>query len=55
VSVILTGYLVPWVASHFSWWLKPASAEGAMLTNASGFALIVAIQAAMVLGFWWIF
>lgn len=55
VSVILTGYLVPWVAGHFGWWLKPASAEGATLTNAQGFALIVAIQAAMVAGFWWIF
>lgn len=52
VSVILTGYLVPWVARRFDWWLQPASAEGALQTNIRGAALIVAILAAMVIGFW---
>ena len=55
VSVILTGFLVPWVAGRFGWWLQPASASGAMWTNVRGAVLIIAVHVAMVIGFWWIF
>ena len=52
---LLTGFLVPWVAGRFGWWLQPASASGAMWTNVRGAVLIMAVHVAMVIGFWWIF
>lgn len=55
VSVTLTGFLVPWVAGRFGWWLSPSPAGGATSTNVRGAALVIAIHVAMVIGFWWIF
>lgn len=55
VSVILTGFLVPWAAGHFGWWLQPASAKDITRTNFLGAALVTAIHVAMVVGFWWFF
>jgi antibiotic biosynthesis monooxygenase (ABM) superfamily enzyme len=55
VSVILTGFLVPWVADRFSWWLKPAAVAGARWTNVWGATLVTSIHLATVVGFWWIF
>ena len=51
VSVGLTGFLVPWVAGHFGWWLRPAPGKE---TRASiqGTVLILAMYAAMVFVFW---
>jgi uncharacterized protein len=55
VSVGLTGFLVPWVAVPFSWWLQPASAKDQVPTNIFGAAVILAIYAAMVVAFWRLF
>jgi len=55
VSVGLTGFLVPWVAGHFGWWLRPASPETAVRTHVLGAALILAMYAAMVFVFWRLF
>jgi antibiotic biosynthesis monooxygenase (ABM) superfamily enzyme len=52
VSVILTGFLVPWVAVRFGWWLQPASARAALRTNIQGATLITVIYALMVVAFW---
>ncbi len=51
VSVGLTGFLVPWAAGHFGWWLKPPPGKE---TQASllGAAVILALYAAMVFVFW---
>lgn len=54
VSVILTGYLVPWVAGRFGWWLKPADDNAAGISM-RGAILIVAMYAAMVLAFRFLF
>ena len=51
VSVALTGYLVPWVAGRFGWWLNPAGAS-ALRINLLGAAIILAIYAVMVIVFW---
>jgi len=47
VSVGLTGFLVPWIAGHFGWWLRPAP-DRRLRLNLLGAALLVAIYAAMV-------
>jgi uncharacterized protein len=52
VSVGLTGFLVPWVAVRFGWWLRPASAATAMRTHIQGAVLITVIYAVMVVAFW---
>lgn len=46
-SVLLTGFLVPWIAGHFGWWLRPAPGKE-FRTNLLGAALISAICVAMV-------
>jgi uncharacterized protein len=50
VSVILTGFLVPWTANHLGWWLHPA--KNVMRTNLLGATLITALYAVMVVVFW---
>ena len=47
VSVVLTGFLVPWIAGHFSWWLRPAP-ERKLQLNLLGGAILLATYAAMV-------
>ena len=47
VSVFLTGFLVPWIAGHFGWWLRPAPGREARI-NLMGAALIAVVYAAMV-------
>lgn len=47
VSVALTGFLVPWVAGRFGWWLQPRPGR-ALRTGLAGAALIGALYAAMV-------
>jgi len=55
VSVGLTGFLVPWVAGRFGWWLRPASPETAVRTHILGAALIMVLYAVMVFVFWRLF
>jgi uncharacterized protein len=55
VSVGLTGFLVPWVAGRFGWWLTPASPATATRIHLLGAALIVAMYAIMVVAFWRLF
>ena len=50
VSGSLTGFLVPWIAPRFGWWLRPAPGREARI-NLMGAALISAVYAAMVLLF----
>jgi antibiotic biosynthesis monooxygenase (ABM) superfamily enzyme len=50
VSVALTGFLVPWIAGHFGWWLRPA-ADRKLRINLRGAAFISAMYAAMVFAF----
>ena len=50
VSVALTGFLVPWVAERFGWWLQPEG-ERTLRTSALGAILILAIYAGMVIVF----
>ena len=47
VSVVLTGFLVPWIAGHFGWWLRPAP-ERKLQRNLLGGAILLATYAAMV-------
>jgi len=54
VSVVLTGFLVPWVANRFGWWLQPAKRQ-AMRTHLLGAGIIVLMYAAMVVVFWRLF
>ena len=51
VSVGLTGFLVPWVAGRFGWWLRPTPGKEVQ-TGLLGAAVILAMYAAMVLVFW---
>jgi len=51
VSVVLTGYLVPRVATRFGWWLQPAN-RSPLRTNVLGAAVILALYAVMVVVFW---
>ncbi len=50
VSVFLTGFLVPWIAGRFGWWLRPAP-DRQVRINLLGAALISAVYAAMVFVF----
>jgi len=54
VSVGLTGFLVPWVANRFGWWLRPSGSQP-LRTHLLGAAIIVALYAAMVVAFWRLF
>jgi len=49
-SVFLTGYLVPWIAGRFGWWLRPAPGRE-LRTNLLGATFISAICVAMVFVF----
>ncbi|MDO8973233.1 antibiotic biosynthesis monooxygenase [Reyranella sp.] len=49
-SVFLTGFLVPWIAGRFGWWLRPAPGRE-LRTNLLGAAFISAICVAMVFVF----
>lgn len=46
-SVFLTGFLVPWIAGHFGWWLRPSPGRE-FRTNLLGATLISVICVAMV-------
>ena len=50
VSVFLTGFLVPWIASRFGWWLRPTPGREVRI-NLLGAAFISAVYAAMVFVF----
>lgn len=50
VSVFLTGFLVPWIAGRFGWWLRPAPGREARI-NLLGAAFISAVYVAMVFVF----
>jgi len=52
VSVVLTGFLVPWVARRFGWWLRPDSARAALRTDLLGAAIIAALYVALVAVFY---
>lgn len=51
-SVGLTGFLVPWVARRFGWWLQPAAGRSALRIHLLGAAIIMALYAIMVAVFW---
>jgi uncharacterized protein len=51
-SVGLTGFMVPWVANKFSWWLAP-SANGVTKPNLLGTGIILALYAAMIIVFYY--
>jgi antibiotic biosynthesis monooxygenase (ABM) superfamily enzyme len=48
VSVGLTGFLVPWVANRFGWWLRPAPGRNALQVHLLGAAAILVLYALMV-------
>lgn len=50
VSVVLTGFMVPWVAGHFRWWLQPAPGRERR-AGLQGAALLLALYLAMILIF----
>jgi hypothetical protein len=50
VSVFLTGFLVPWIAGRFGWWLRPAPGREVRI-NLLGAAFISAVYVAMVFVF----
>ena len=52
VGVTLTGFLVPWVAGRFNWWLRPAAIKSPVRTNVFGAIIILALYAVMVIAFW---
>jgi antibiotic biosynthesis monooxygenase (ABM) superfamily enzyme len=54
VSVVLTGFLVPWVANHFGWWLQPKGPRR-LRTHLLGAGIIIALYAVMVVVFWRLF
>lgn len=47
VSVVLTGFLVPWIAGRFGWWLQPAPGRRLPI-NLLGAAILGTIYAGMV-------
>ena len=49
-SVALTGFMVPWVANHMSWWLAPAT--NVLRANLLGAGLICVIYAISIFVFW---
>ncbi len=52
VSVGLTGFLVPWVANRFGWWLQPAGHRNALAVHFLGAGVILALYATMIFVFW---
>ena len=50
VSVVLTGFLVPWVANHLGWWLHPKGAHRLRI-HLLGASIITALYAVMVVVF----
>ena len=52
-SVLLTGFMVPWVANRMGWWIFPKANR--LQANLLGAALICAIYAASILIFWQFF
>jgi antibiotic biosynthesis monooxygenase (ABM) superfamily enzyme len=54
VSVALTGFLVPWVANYFGWWLHPKGPQP-LRTHLLGAGIIVALYAVLVVVFWRLF
>jgi antibiotic biosynthesis monooxygenase (ABM) superfamily enzyme len=54
VSVTLTGFLVPWIAERFGWWLHPRGPQR-LRTHLFGAAIIAALYAVMVVAFWRLF
>jgi antibiotic biosynthesis monooxygenase (ABM) superfamily enzyme len=54
VSVGLTGFLVPWVANRFGWWLQPVG-KHLLRTHLLGAGIILALYAIMVVVFWRLF
>jgi uncharacterized protein len=55
VSVGLTGYLVPWVAMRFNWWLRPSLTKSPVRTHIFGALIVLALYAVMVIVFWRLF
>jgi uncharacterized protein len=49
-SVLLTGFMVPWVANHMGWWMFPKG--NVLRANLLGALLVCAIYAACVWVFW---
>lgn len=54
VSVGLTGFLVPWVANRFGWWLHPTGARR-LGTHLLGASIIIVFYIVMVVAFWRLF
>lgn len=50
-SVVLLGWLVPWVRGRFGWWLAPEGPDAAR-TKLVGAALVVALYGLCLLAFW---
>ncbi len=50
VSVLLTGFMVPWVANHMGWWMTPRG--NVLRANLLGALLVCAIYAACIGIFW---
>lgn len=55
VSVALTGFLVPWVANYFGWWLQPATLANRLRIHLLGAGIILAFYVLMVVAFWRLF
>jgi len=51
VSVGVTGFLVPWVAGYFKWWLEPAG-KNLTRTNLAGVAVLLCDLRRHGGGFW---
>jgi uncharacterized protein len=49
-SVLLTGFMVPWVANRMGWWMQPT--RNVLRANLLGAALVVALYAVCVFIFW---
>lgn len=52
-SVLLTGFMVPWVANHMGWWIFPRGNR--LRANLLGALLVCAIYATCILFFWKLF
>lgn len=50
VSVLLTGFMVPWVANHMGWWMFPKG--NVLRANVLGALLLCAIYATCIFVFW---
>jgi uncharacterized protein len=49
-SVLLTGFMVPWVANRMGWWMQPT--RNVLRANLLGAALVAALYAVCVFIFW---